>query len=157
MQPNNENADAAPGMSEVPRIGDADSLRDVQRERMERGQQHHLPDMPGQGLRLDEPPWTLKPSIYRFYIAAVGMGMAVGISWTILMIDTKLMQRYISHHHAIAALYGFVAIAFVLQTIHIIIETRRINRTQAKLKEFYETVNKRSEEFCVERGIEIPK
>ena len=170
MQPNDENANAEQQMPEVPRNGDRDSLRDVQRERMELGQQHNLPDLPGQRFRVTQDgsiqwtnlggtsgatePWMLRPSALRFYIGAVAMGMAVGISWTLLLVDSALIQRHISHRHALEILYGFVAVAFVMQTIYLVIESRRLNYQMAKLKEFYATADQQVKEFCVEHGID---
>lgn len=84
---------------------------------------------------------TPYPSIYRYYIGAVGLGAGVGISWTLCM-TTMGMQRIITKPHAIVLLYSTVALCFLSQMWLIIRWSRRLQRDRAEMSKFLqETAN----------------
>jgi hypothetical protein len=146
MQPNDKDQRAKPGMSEVQGEGNRDSLPEMQRERMEPGQQQAMHELRGSGTPIDgpvhwinlsgaAPPWKILPSPYRFYIGAVAVGITMGISWTLALIGPTSLSRHISRAHALNILWGVVGAMLTYQTIYLILESRRLKRSLRRLRE----------------------
>ena len=72
------------------------------------------------------------PSPYRFYTGSVGLGIAVGISWTIFMTG-NYAQRVITKSHAIELLFAVVALFFGCQLWMLVRWDRDLKKRNAEL------------------------
>jgi hypothetical protein len=74
------------------------------------------------------------PSYSRYYLGAIATGIGVGISWTLLMTTSSIMQRYITKPHAIMFLYGMVVYLFITQWWMLVRWNKRMKRDRAEME-----------------------
>ena len=72
------------------------------------------------------------PTYTRYYLGTIGLGMAVGIAWT-LFFTGDYMQRHISKPHAISMLYVIVAVLMLAQAWMLRRWDKRLKRDRAML------------------------
>jgi hypothetical protein len=144
MQPDNEEQKAKPEMPEVQGEGNCDGLRYLRGQRMESEIESLMHPMSGDGVSAATdpvdapiPPSSPYPSKYRFYWGAVGMGMGLGITWTVGMTCTAV-SRYISRGHAITFLYLVVALCFVSQSWMLYRWNKALTKHRAEMKEYWD-------------------
>jgi hypothetical protein len=142
MQPDNEEPEAQPEVSQVQGEGNSGSLRDVRRQRMEPQdeslmqllQRERLPDAADPKPLESTPEY---PSRFRFYSGALGLGAAMGISWTAFALGPFVL-RYITRGHALIILYGMVAALFAAQTWMLYRWHKQLKERRAKLEKFWD-------------------
>ena len=144
MQPDNEEPEAQPEVSQVQGEGNSGSLRDVRRQRMEPQdeslmqllQRERLPD--ASDLKI---PKVLEENIYptrfKYYFGAVGAGMVIGITWTLAALN-PFWQRYISKAHIYMILYGMALLLMLYQWILLYRWEKRIKRQRAEIEKFWD-------------------
>lgn len=143
MQPDNEEQKAKPEMPEVQREGNCDGLLQLRRERMEPTDEPPMHTVSGDGVSADDPiaapipPPSLYPGRFRYYFGATGLGMALGITWTIAM-TTKATQRYITPEHAYMVLYGASGFFFGLQAQMLYRWNKALKKRRAELDEYWD-------------------
>lgn len=122
MPTNNEDGKAQPEVPEVQREGDCPGLQQLRRERMEPQDKSTVQPMPGYGLSGSIEPTPPSeplsvdgyPSKYRFYWGTFGLGMGLGIAWT-LSLTTSAVLRHVSKIHVVTFLLLVVAATFAAQ------------------------------------------
>ena len=142
MQPDNEEPEAQPEVSQVQGEGNSGGLRDVRRQRMEPQdeslmqllQRERLPDAADPKPLESTPEY---PSRFRFYSGALGLGAAMGISWTTFTLGPFVL-RYITRGHALTILYGMVAALFAAQTWMLYRWHKQLKERRAKLADFWD-------------------
>ena len=143
MQPDNEEQKAKPEMPEVQREGNCDGLLQLRRERMEPTDEPPMHTVSGDGISANDPiaapipPPSLYPGRFRYYFGATGLGMALGITWTIAM-TTKATQRYITPEHAYMVLYGASGFFFGLQAQMLYRWNKALKKRRAELDEYWD-------------------
>lgn len=78
-------------------------------------------------------PMRTYPSYTRFYWGTLGLGMAVGITWTISM-TTTIAQRHITKLHAIIFLYTVSILCLIAQGWMLHRWGRQLKRDEAELE-----------------------
>jgi hypothetical protein len=133
MQPNDEEQKAKSEMPAVQGQRNSGSVSGVPGDGMESSPESHVPEMRGTGVSLNGD--ELYPSRFRYYFGATGMGMMLGISWTLLMTG-PFVQRYVSHLHAVLIMYGVCLVFMVLQVDMLYRWERRLKRHRAVMEEW---------------------
>lgn len=77
------------------------------------------------------------PSRYRFYGGALGLGFAMGISWTVFALSPPML-RYITRGRAVMILYGMVAVFFGAQSWMLYRWNKQLKKRREKLVEFWD-------------------
>jgi hypothetical protein len=127
MQLRDRDEEAKTQMPEVQRHRENNSVRELRRSRMGHKEQQGMPQMP-----VNRMPVRPYPSPYRFYTGSIGLGMAVGITWTLAMTN-NVAQHYITKAHAVAALYGISFLLFAAQGWMLRRWRKRLERDRAEL------------------------
>jgi hypothetical protein len=141
MPTNDKDGKAQPEVSQMQGEGDCPSLQQLRRERMERGEEppmHTVSGLGVSGVNAPIPPQlSLYPSRFRYYFGATGLGMAVGITWTIAM-TSKFAQRSITPVHAYMFLYGLSIFFFGLQSHMLYRWNKALKKHRIELDEYWD-------------------
>ena len=146
MQPDNEEPEAQPEVSQVQGEGNSGSLRGLPWERMERDDEADMLAMQrtrvsrASGDPIAMPPTPEYPSKFRFYSGALGLGAGMGITWTVFLTG-PLVQRHITRDHALMICYA-LAVAFMgVQAEMIYRWNKQLKKYRAEMAKFLEEIN----------------
>lgn len=78
-------------------------------------------------------PPKLYPSVTRYSLGSVGLGISMGIVWTQAM-TSPYVQRHITPAHAYAALYSLALLCLVSQAWMLYRWSKRMKHDQAELE-----------------------
>lgn len=151
MPTNDEDGKVQPEVSQVQGQGDCDGLLALRRERMERDKKSFLWPLQRDGVSPSSDPQPLKapdlyPNRYRFYTGAIGIGMMLGITWTISM-TTANAQRWITKPHAYVILYAVAVFFMVYQGVLLYLWNKRLKRHRAEIDKFLAQMQHDQESF----------
>jgi hypothetical protein len=141
MPTNDEDGKAQPEMPEVQGQGDCPGLQYLRGQRVGVYNESNLPTVQRPGVsdvNAPIPPQlSLYPSRFRYYFGATGLGMGVGITWTIAM-TSKFAQRSITPAHAYMVLYGISIFFFGLQMHMLYRWNKALKKHRIELDEYWE-------------------
>lgn len=98
---------------------------------MGREDEQEMREMRGDGMPLMP---EYKPSMYRFYIGAIAVGMAAGMSW-LLLLQTRMTPR-----HAEQTMFGIVAVTLGWQFLHLWSEHKRMKILEAAIRKDWDNL-----------------
>lgn len=142
MPTNDEDGKAQPEMPEMQREGNCPGLQQLRWEwrslsidvkRMEPNHEQDVRAMQrtrvsrASGDPIAMPPMPDYPSKFRYLSGATGMGISLGISWTLALTNTGI-QRYLSRAHALMILFATVGFFFGWQVMMLVRWRRELKK-----------------------------
>ena len=147
MQPDNEEPEAQPEVSQVQGEGNSGSLRGLPWERMERNDEADMLAMQrtrvsrASGDPIAMPPTPEYPSKFRFYSGALGLGAGMGITWTVFLTGPLVQRHIITRDHALMIVYA-LAVAFMgVQAEMLYRWNKQLKKYRAEMAKFLEEIN----------------
>lgn len=140
MQPDNEEPEAQPEMSEMQGERISGSLRDMPWERMERDYQQDMQAMRGIGVSTASDPQliTLRgyPLTSRDALAFISVGISCGLSLG------SLLYFWMTRSHAVRTSTAIIVVIAIYQTAFMLLARRRMKRSKRRLDEMQEIFTK---------------
>ena len=130
MQLREANEKTEAQLSKMQGYGQDYSVRELRGSGVGYQEQQAMREMRGDGMPLVKP--TYKPNVFRYYLGAISVGFACGISWT------SIVVKYVKSPYVYQALYSVVAIAIIVQAIFLYYENKRLNVLQAEIDKNWE-------------------